>query len=93
MKSAAPGKLPSFRPEVKAAARTAAGGRAYAASWPVQQLLPLAPPQTAASVSPTAAADADGAAAAAAAGVAGDGDCWPAASVTGACSASARRPA
>lgn len=95
MKSAAPDTLPSFRPEVMAAAQTAAGGPGYAASWPVQRPLPPPLPQTAAFVSPTAAADGDADADAAAdAG----GDCWRGAavprrgSVTGACSTSVRRP-
>lgn len=98
MKSAAPGTLPSFRPEVMAAAQTAADGPGYAASLPAPRTLPPPPPQTAAFVSPTAAADDDAGAAHAAAGAGGD-DYWHEraarrrGSVTGACSASARRPA
>lgn len=72
MKSAAPGTLPSFRPEVMAAVQTPADGPGYAASWPVQRTLPPPPPQMAAFVSPTVAdGDADADAAAADAG----GDC------------------
>lgn len=98
MKSAAPGTLPSFRPEVMAAAQTAADGPGYAASLPAPRTLPPPPPQTAAFVSPTAAA-ADGDAGAAHAADAGGDDYWHEraaqrqGSVTGACSASARRPA
>lgn len=92
MKSAAPGTLPSFRPEGMAAARTAAGGPAYVASWLVRPPPSSTPPQTAASVSPMAPGiEADGDFAA------GEGgDCCCVAlrrptSVTGACSASVRR--
>lgn len=101
MKSAAPGTLPSFRPEGMAAAQTAAGGPACAASWLVRPPpTPPSHPQTAAFVSPTVPAyDGDFAAAgAAAAADGGDGGCWCGALrrpafVTGACSASVRRRA